>query len=57
MFGVRHALTHADMQRERELTHAEYTERELTHIKSILVNLYVSEQFCIGEEQFSYFTT
>ena len=57
MFGVRHALTHADMQRERELTHAEYTERELTHIKSILVNLYVSEQFCIGEEQFSYFIT
>jgi len=30
--GVRRALTHADIRHECELTHSEYTERELTQV-------------------------
>jgi len=31
-YQARHALTHVDIQREREFTHIEYIKHELTHV-------------------------
>jgi len=37
---------------QHELIHIRYTERELIDVGSILVSLYGSEHFLLGEEQF-----
>jgi len=37
---------------QREITHVRYIEHKLTQVGGILVSLYKSECFLLGEEQF-----